>query len=188
MTSVNLLPQLTLILGGARSGKSSYAQNAAILSAKKVLYVATAEAGDDEMTERIAVHRASRPQDWSTLEVPCNVGEAVSRYVEHNHSEVILLDCLTLLISNVIGVLPEETTSETYQKAVEAEIEILLAAVNRLKIPWLVVSNEVGLGLVPPYALGRIYRDVLGWANQRMAAQADRVIFMVSGIPMNLKG
>ncbi|MCE1255455.1 MAG: bifunctional adenosylcobinamide kinase/adenosylcobinamide-phosphate guanylyltransferase [Anaerolineae bacterium] len=183
-----ILPQLTLILGGARSGKSTYAQNLAVQNAQRVLYVATAEAGDEEMLDRINKHRASRPSNWKTLETSHDVGQAVLSGSEEYHPEIILLDCLTLLVSNVIVTLPEEAPFFAYQKAVEGEIEALISSIHSLKIPWLIVSNEVGMGLVPPYALGRYYRDVLGWANQRLAAEADRVVFMVSGLTMNIKG
>jgi adenosylcobinamide kinase/adenosylcobinamide-phosphate guanylyltransferase len=100
---------------------------------------------------------------------------------------VILLDCITLLVSNVLLSLPEETPFEKVMEHVRAEIESLLAAQAHIGGQWLVVSNEVGLGVVPPYPLGRIYRDALGWANQRLAQAAERVLFMVAGIPIVVK-
>jgi adenosylcobinamide kinase/adenosylcobinamide-phosphate guanylyltransferase len=186
---------MTLILGGARSGKSSYAEKIARETGCPALYIATATAFDDEMRERIANHRASRPADWQTLEVPLRVGEAVLNFY---HSplpkgegpgvrETILLDCITLLVSNVLLSLPEDTPFETVMEHVQAEIELLIAVQTQLGGQWLVVSNEVGLGIVPAYPLGRIYRDALGWANQRLARAAERVLFMVAGIPMVVK-
>jgi adenosylcobinamide kinase / adenosylcobinamide-phosphate guanylyltransferase len=177
--------QLILILGGARSGKSSYAEKLAAELGQRVLYVATAEAGDEEMVRRIEAHRRSRPDSWQTLEAPVRVGAALSEY-QYNNREVILLDCLTLLVSNTILALENEPPV-VVEAAVRQEVEAILAAKAGLAAPVIVVSNEVGLGLVPPYPLGRIYRDLLGWANQRLAAAADRVLFMVAGLPMILK-
>lgn len=216
---------MTLILGGARSGKSSYAESIARQTGRPALYIATATAFDDEMRQRIANHRAARPANWQTLEVQQGVGQAVLTFLtsplppemrhdtplppemrhdtplppEMRHDTplppgegpgvraTILLDCITLLVSNVLLSLPENTPFETVMRQVEAEIESLLAAQRQIGGQWLVVSNEVGLGIVPAYPLGRIYRDALGWANQRLAREAARVLFMVAGIPMVVK-
>lgn len=181
--------QLTLILGGARSGKSTYAEKLATEMGQHVLYIATAEAKDTEMTERIAAHRSARPATWQTLEAPRNVGDALAT-IDHQ-PDVLLLDCLTLLVSNIVLALESETRAGAeadIEKIVQIEIESILATRSRLKIPLIVVSNEVGLGLVPEYHLGRLYRDVLGRANQCLAAQADQVLFMVAGLPMTIKG
>jgi adenosylcobinamide kinase/adenosylcobinamide-phosphate guanylyltransferase len=175
---------LVLILGGARSGKSDYAESLAAQLGRRVLYVATAEARDDEMAARIAAHRQNRPAEWHTLEAPRRVGAALASLVEP--PEVLLLDCLTLLVSN-ISLEMESEPPEIIETAVSAEIDEIVAAQQRLAIPLIVVSNEVGLGLVPPYALGRVYRDALGRANQRLAGQADRVLFMVAGLPLVVK-
>ena len=175
---------LILILGGARSGKSDYAESLAAQLGRRVLYVATAEARDDEMAARIAAHRQNRPAEWRTLEAPRRVGAALSSPVEP--PDVLLLDCLTLLVSNIILELESEPP-EAVEAAISAEIDEIMAAQQRLAVPLIVVSNEVGLGLVPPYALGRVYRDALGRANQRLAAQADRVLFMVAGLLLVVK-
>jgi adenosylcobinamide kinase/adenosylcobinamide-phosphate guanylyltransferase len=151
---------------------------------RRVLYVATAEARDDEMAARIAAHRQNRPAEWHTLEAPRRVGAALASLVEP--PEVLLLDCLTLLVSNIILEMESESP-EIIETAVSAEIDEIIVAWQRLAIPLLVVSNEVGLGLVPSYALGRVYRDALGRANQRLAGQADRVLFMVAGLPLVVK-
>jgi adenosylcobinamide kinase/adenosylcobinamide-phosphate guanylyltransferase len=183
---MNLVPaQLILILGGARSGKSTYAESLAATIAANVLYIATAEAGDTEMAERIAAHRAARPAMWQTLEAPRDVGRALKTI--HTHPELLLLDCLTLLVTNILLSMEEKSQAEI-ETAIQAEIDTLLATRNQLNIPLIIVSNEVGLGLVPEYPLGRIFRDVLGRANQHLAAQADQVIFMVAGLPMVVKG
>jgi adenosylcobinamide kinase / adenosylcobinamide-phosphate guanylyltransferase len=177
--------RLTLILGGARSGKSAIAQKLAAERRGAVLYVATATAGDEEMAARIAAHRAERPAQWRTLEAPTHVGGAIR--AAGGQAEIILVDCLTLLASNIIAALPETTPAEVAEAALTAEVEQMLDAYRALSAEWIVVSNEVGLGLVPPYPLGRIYRDALGRANQRLAAEADNVLFMVAGLPLTLK-
>jgi adenosylcobinamide kinase/adenosylcobinamide-phosphate guanylyltransferase len=161
-------PTLTLILGGARSGKSSYAEALAPKLGQHVLYVATAEALDDEMRARVAAHRARRPIEWTTLEAPLQVGAALEASEVAAGTGVILLDCLTLLVSNVLLSLeaddPEspEVGTDLARSAVQVELDALLSAHCTLGAHMIVVSNEVGLGLVPPYRLGRIYRDCLG--------------------------
>jgi adenosylcobinamide kinase/adenosylcobinamide-phosphate guanylyltransferase len=174
---------ITLILGGARSGKSSFAEQAARDSGKSVTFIATATAGDEEMVERIRKHQASRPANWQTLELPLSLG----RSLDGTLTPVVIVDCITLLVTNVLLSLPEDAPGEAVLQKVESEIEELIAAQARIGGQWLLVSNEVGLGLVPPYPLGRVYRDALGWANQRLARAAERVIFMVAGIPMVIK-
>ena len=176
---------LTLILGGARSGKSSHAQQLAReRGGDDVLFVATAEALDDEMAARIAVHRAGRPAAWRTLEAPRHVGEAIS---QSELCGAVLVDCLTLLVSNAVVMLPESASAAEAEVAALAEVDELIAAYRRGAASWIVISNEVGLGLVPPYQVGRAYRDALGRANQRLAAEANEVLFMVAGIPMKVK-
>lgn len=175
---------ITLILGGARSGKSSYAEKLAAEMGRRVLYIATAEAGDEEMAARIEIHRQARPDHWRTLEASSDIGRALQALDES--PQVLLLDCLTLLVSNIL--LAQESQPEAViDAAVQKEIKALVAAQSHLDIPLIIVSNEVGLGLVPPYPLGRVYRDILGRANQRLAAEAGKVIFMVAGLPMTVK-
>lgn len=176
---------LTLILGGARSGKSSYAQQMAEERSQNVLFVATATAGDEEMRARIKAHQASRPAGWSTLEAPLQVGKAIACEAAQ---EVVLIDCLTLLANNVMFSIPEPVDEKEYQAALDAEAESLLEVYASSTAEWILVSNEVGLGLVPPYPLGRMYRDALGRVNQRVARSADTVLFMVAGLPMRVKG
>jgi adenosylcobinamide kinase/adenosylcobinamide-phosphate guanylyltransferase len=190
-------PCLTLILGGARSGKSSYAEALAPTFGPRVLYVATAEALDDEMRARAAAHQGRRPANWITLEVPRGVGAALRSCPDVACADVILLDCLTLLVTNVVlqgaadpglgGIDASEPDVDTAWRWVQAELEALLAAYHALRLPLLIVSNEVGLGVVPPYSLGRTFRDCLGRANQTLAAAADQVILMAAGLPIDLK-
>jgi adenosylcobinamide kinase/adenosylcobinamide-phosphate guanylyltransferase len=183
---------LILVLGGARGGKSEFADGLAAQLGERVLYVATAQPGDDEMRRRIANHRGSRPGNWTTLEAATGVGAAVVAALRDHPPEVVLLDCLTLLVSNVVlGDLPDgdpDLVDEAEARlAVSAELDELLAAYSAGKASWIVVTNEVGWGLVPPYALGRVYRDLLGWANQRLAQVADRVYLLVAGLPIDVK-
>ncbi len=181
--------QMTLILGGARSGKSAYAQQLALArGGDRVLYVATAEPLDEEMAERIAAHRAGRPAAWHTLEASKGVGSAIRRWLDAVEvpPAVVLIDCLTLLISNVL-LSQDPSDPAACEAAALNEIEPLLAAAQETDASWIMVSNEVGMGLVPPYPLGRIYRDALGRVNQRVAAAADEVLLMIAGIPWQLK-
>ena len=175
---------LTLILGGARSGKSSFAQSLFEAAEEPVLFVATATADDAEMASRIAAHQASRPAHWVTLEAPLQVGAAVRSAAS---TPRVLVDCVTMLASNVLMTLPEPVDEKAYQHLLEEETDLLLAAYQAHPGEWVLISNEVGLGLVPAYPLGRYYRDALGRANQRLAQAADRVILMVAGIPMTVK-
>lgn len=177
--------RLTLILGGARSGKSSYAQNLAEATHQSVTFLATAQALDEEMSARIQKHRAERPVHWQTLEVPFEL----AAHARQIRSEVVLVDCITLLVNNVMmQFVKDDLVDEApFTQAVQKEIDELVTAIRESKRHWLVISNEIGLGLVPPYQMGRVYRDVLGWANQRLARAADKVIFMVAGIPTTIK-
>ena len=176
---------LTLILGGARSGKSSHAQSLAEATGKPVTFVATAQALDEEMSTRIHKHRAERPAGWETLEIPCGL----AAHVQQIKSEVVILDCVTLLVSNLLMQFVKDDLVEEApcMGAVQKEVEDLIAAIQERDQDWLIISNEVGLGLVPSYQMGRVYRDALGWANQRLARAADRVLFLVAGIPMVVK-
>ncbi len=177
--------RLIVLLGGARSGKSTYAEQWAAANGEDVLFVATAQAFDDDMRERIAHHRASRPAAWQTVEAPRQVADAIAAH-ETPH-DVLVLDCVTLLASNVLLSLPEEASQQDATDAVLAEVDALLVMQTESEATWLVVSNEVGMGVVPPYRLGRLYRDALGRANQRLAAQADDVLLLVAGLPWRLK-
>ena len=179
------MSKITFILGGARSGKSSYAQSLAEESGTSVTFIATAEALDEEMSARIQKHRAERPGDWETLEIPLDIAP----HIQQIRSDVIILDCVTLLVSNLLmHFVKDDLVDEApFKLAVQKEVEELIAAIREQKHDWFIISNELGLGLVPPYQMGRVYRDWLGWANQRLAREADKVIFMVAGIPTVIK-
>lgn len=176
--------KLTLILGGARSGKSSYALKLAG-AYEDVLFVATAQAYDDEMKQRIERHKAERPFHWHTLEAPTNIGKAILE--TKLNPELIVIDCLTLLASNVVLQLGDDVDVVAAETAVLAEVETVVQTHQQINADMIVISNEVGLGVVPAYSLGRTYRDALGRANQHLAAQADDVLFMVAGLPMKVK-
>jgi adenosylcobinamide kinase/adenosylcobinamide-phosphate guanylyltransferase len=177
--------RLTLILGGARSGKSTFAQQLAEERFRQVVYIATARGLDGEMEARIAVHKQARPSHWVTCEIPSNVGGRLKEIPLQAGG--VVLDCLTMLVSNLLMDIPsadEELDQAEAVAAVQTEVDDLLAAIQWSEADWIVVSNEVGLGLVPPYPLGRLYRDLLGRANQRLAACADEVFFLIAGIPV----
>ena len=178
--------QITLILGGARSGKSLYAQKLAEASGKSVTFLATAQALDEEMSARIQKHQSERPTHWLTVEIPLDIAS----HIKEIQSDVVLLDCITLLISNLLmKFVKDDLVDEApFMQAIQKEMEVLLAAIRTSKQDWMIISNEVGLGLVPPYQMGRVYRDGLGWANQRLAREAEKVVFMVAGIPLVVKG
>ncbi|PJF30364.1 MAG: bifunctional adenosylcobinamide kinase/adenosylcobinamide-phosphate guanylyltransferase [Candidatus Thermofonsia Clade 1 bacterium] len=177
---------LILLLGGARSGKSTTAlRMAAERGGDSVLFIATATASDEEMAARIAQHQAERPAAWQTLEAPRDIGTAVACLSAQ--PRVIVVDCITLLAANALLSLPEDCTQAQANAAILAEIDSLLAAQHTSPATWIVVSNEVGMGIVPPYRLGRLYRDALGSANQRLAAAAAEVYLMVAGLAWRLK-
>lgn len=180
---------LTLILGGARSGKSSLALRLATeRGGDDVLYVATAEPLDEEMATRIERHRAERPAAWDTLEAPVQLAEAIeARLRDRGRSfRAVVVDCVTVWMSNVV-LAQEATGPEAQLQAALDEVSSLLDLVRRRELTWLLVSNEVGMGLVPPYPLGRVYRDVMGRVNQELARAADEVILVVAGLPWHLK-
>lgn len=175
--------RIVLITGGARSGKSAYAERrAAELGGDAVTYVATAEALDEEMSRRIARHRAERPAAWRTLEAPRGAGAALRAAT----TPTVLVDCLTVLASNAL-LAAEADGEEEAEAAVRGEAEALLEAALSRDGATLVVTNEVGMGVHPPTSLGRWYRDALGRANLLLAARAEEVVLLVSGIPVRVK-
>lgn len=167
-------PKLTLVLGGARSGKSRYAESLIAALPPPWIYLATAKPGDEEMRARIAAHRARRGPQWKTIEAPHEVAEAVVS----SQPMPVLVDCLTLWLSNVMLAGAD----------IEAEIGRLERALDAATAPVMLVANEVGSGIVPDHPLGRKFRDLQGTLNQRIAARANRVVFMVAGLPLAIKG
>jgi len=170
--------KITLILGGARSGKSAYALSLA-KKYRKVAFIATCQALDKEMRERIRLHKEARPKHWETFEEPKDLAKLLGKI--NNSFDCILIDCLTLLVSNLI--LSGDSQQQVFEK-----IKGLLLVLSKKKAKVILVSNEVGLGLVPANKLGREFRDIAGRANQLVANKADEVFFTVSGIALKIKG
>lgn len=167
--------QSTLVLGGARSGKSRYAEQVTMSSRPPWIYLATAESFDDEMAARITEHKSRRNSDWQTIDAPLDLAGALAAL---SRPATVLVDCLTLWLSNVM----------LAGRDIDAEIQRLEAAVLAHMGPLVLVSNEVGSGIVPENALARRFRDFQGLLNQRIAARADRVVLVVAGLPMIVKG
>ncbi|NBB82152.1 MAG: bifunctional adenosylcobinamide kinase/adenosylcobinamide-phosphate guanylyltransferase [Alphaproteobacteria bacterium] len=165
---------VTLVLGGARSGKSRYAEEL-VERAPARTYLATAEAWDDEMRARIDAHKARRGAGWVTVEAPLALAEAID--TEARPDRAVLVDCLTLWLGNLMGA----------ERDVDAEGRRLVAALDRARGPVVVVSNEVGLGIVPDNALARAFRDHAGRLHQAVAAVARSVVFVAAGLPLPLK-
>ncbi len=175
MTLSNGLPGLTLILGGMRSGKSRCAERSVLESGRQPVYIATAQALDDEMARRIAAHRKRRDARFRVVEEPLDLAGALQRECAPDHA--VLVDCLTLWLTNLM----------VGGRAVEVELARLLAALPDLPGPVVLVSNEVGQGVVPVGAMARAFVDHAGWLHQRIAERADAVVFMTAGIPQRLK-
>jgi adenosylcobinamide kinase / adenosylcobinamide-phosphate guanylyltransferase len=183
--------RLILILGGARSGKSAYAEAlaASVACARTVLYVATATASDEEMRKRIVAHQANHPAHWRTVEAPLDPAGALEHEQAQDPAPVALLDCVTLLSANLLldGAPHEGEVDATAGAArLGHAIDTLLALYERSQFTLIVVSNEVGMGVVPPYPLGRAYRDILGRANARLARAADATLLMIAGMPVEI--
>jgi adenosylcobinamide kinase / adenosylcobinamide-phosphate guanylyltransferase len=170
---------VTLVLGGVRSGKSHYAQQLGE-RADTVIFVATAQAFDDEMRSKIAIHQQSRPQQWLTVEEPLALAQVISE--QGAKCDVMIVDCLTIFASNLL-----EATGEDRDLA-NRKVEDLCLALQSAQCDVVLVSNEVGSGVVPAYPLGRRFRDLLGEINQRVARVSDNVLLLVAGLPLVLKG
>jgi len=164
------LRRLALVLGGARSGKSRYAEG--LVGARPALYLATGEAHDAEMADRIREHQQRRGTNWTTRDVPLALAEALLAA-----DRPVLVDCLTLWLSNLLGA----------GRRIDAETDTLVEALGRVSVPVILVSNEVGLGIVPDNKLAREFRDHAGRLHQAVAAIATRVVFVAAGLPLTLK-
>jgi len=166
----------TLVLGGARSGKSRYAEKIVEQTKQQVIYIATAAAGDQEMQRRIEMHQSQRPEDWLLIEEPLNLTGALQK--SDNKINVILVDCLTLWLSNVLA---ED------DRSVEARVDELVDTVAQLKTELVLVSNEVGQGIVPMGELTRKFVDESGRMHQKLAQVCEHVVFITAGLPQKLK-
>ncbi|UWQ14933.1 bifunctional adenosylcobinamide kinase/adenosylcobinamide-phosphate guanylyltransferase [Aliiroseovarius sp. M344] len=169
------LPPLTLVLGGAASGKSDYAERLVVTTQRPLVYVATAQAHDTEMSVKIARHQARRGAGWRTIEAPDNVADALA---DADPTEVVLLDCATMWLSNQLFADADLADAESH----------LFSALTACEAPVVVVSNEVGAGIVPENALARQFRQAQGELNQRLAARSDLVVAVMAGLPLVLKG
>ena len=179
----------TFIIGGARSGKSAYAERLAVASRKRIIYIATAHAGDDEMKNRIAHHRERRDVDWTTVEESMELGRAIEKYT--GPDTLILVDCLTVWLSNLLfskaRTYPEVGTIKP-PAAVQRQRALLLTALENAKGDVILVSNEIGQGVIPQGAISRWFVDESGRLNQDVAAVCDRAVLIVAGLPLALKG
>lgn len=171
------MSEITLILGGARSGKNNFAEKVA-QGANKVVYIATAEALDDEMRERIENHKEERPSSWKTIEAPNDLTKSIRQI--NSKVDMVIIDCLTIYTSNLIV--------KFSKKEVLKNIADMLSFLNNLDCKIIFISNEVGMGIVPDNKMARDYRDILGKINQRVAEVAKEVYLMVAGIPVKIKG
>ena len=171
------------ITGGARSGKSSFAEKKTLRFGTPLGYLATAQTLDSEMDERVRHHRERRGSEWHTIEEPLDLTGALGRC--DGQYKAILVDCLTLWLSNLL--FKYENTEEDVEGRINEEVELLKNTLQQMVTPVILVSNEVGQGIVPENALARMFRDIAGRTNQTLAAAADEVHVVISGIPLQLK-
>ncbi|WP_406678492.1 bifunctional adenosylcobinamide kinase/adenosylcobinamide-phosphate guanylyltransferase [Moorella sp. ACPs] len=181
---------LIMVTGGARSGKSRLAEELAAAGGEKVVYLATAVVGDAEMAARVEMHRRRRPAAWLTVEAPLAVTEAVAR--EGRRAGTILLDSLGMWLSNLLsqeaaGAGDSWEKSTAVVEAIMVKVRELAAVARQVPARVIIVTEEAGMGLIPPYPLGRVFRDLLGLANQEIARRADQVYLVVAGLPLVLK-
>jgi adenosylcobinamide kinase/adenosylcobinamide-phosphate guanylyltransferase len=174
--------KIVLITGGARSGKSLFAEQYAAAQKGRVAYIATAQIYDQEMQARVALHRNRRPENWQTFEAPYDADQVILE--ASKSADVILFDCLTLYTSNLL--LSPSTPEEKFSYIME-KIDKLICSSRKSQSTILFVTNEVGMGIVPDNALARQYRDIAGTVNQKIAACADEVYLVISGIPVEVK-
>ena len=185
------MSKIILVTGGARSGKSNFAESLCINQNNRTAYIATSVAFDEEMKNRVKKHQESRPKEWKTYEIYKDIYSIVET-LDKNHDTVIM-DCVTLMVNNLMftyGIDVDKATSEELDELenyIREQIIKLLEAVKKTNLYFVIVSNEIGMGIVPENKLARIYGDFVGRANQLIAKYSDEVYFVVSGIPMKVK-
>ncbi|MGE4283629.1 MAG: bifunctional adenosylcobinamide kinase/adenosylcobinamide-phosphate guanylyltransferase [Clostridia bacterium] len=184
--------KLILVTGGARSGKSTFSENKASELGKEILYVATSIPFDDEMKDRVRKHREQRPSCWDTLEVYKDLDIRIKQAYNNQHG--ILVDCITVMVTNILfsndDINWDTCTMQEINKLelqVKSEINKLIDVCNEFTVPMIAVTNELGMGIVPENRLARIFRDIAGRVNQQLAAAAEEVYLVVSGIPVRIK-
>ncbi|MGL6106610.1 bifunctional adenosylcobinamide kinase/adenosylcobinamide-phosphate guanylyltransferase [Romboutsia sp.] len=186
------MSKIILVTGGARSGKSNFAESLCINRNNSTAYIATSIPFDDEMKDRVKRHKESRPQNWFTYEIYKDIYSIVEE-VSKKH-ETVILDCITLLVNNLMfthGIDIDNATGDeinTLEMYIKEQMEKLLQEIKKTDLYFVTVTNELGMGIVPDNKLSRVYTDIVGRINQQIASQSDEVYFVVSGIPMKVKG
>lgn len=185
------MSNIILVTGGARSGKSNFAESLCIKQNNRTAYIATSIAFDDEMKNRVKKHQESRPKEWSTYEIYKDIYSIIEELGDNY--DTVIMDCVTLMVNNLMftyGIEVDEANSEELNKMedyIRDQITKLLEAVEKTNLYFVIVSNEIGMGIVPENKLSRVYGDFVGRANQLIAKYSDEVYFVVSGIPMKVK-
>ncbi|WP_270943300.1 bifunctional adenosylcobinamide kinase/adenosylcobinamide-phosphate guanylyltransferase [Romboutsia lituseburensis] len=186
------MSKIILVTGGARSGKSNFAEKLCIDQNNSTAYIATSIPFDDEMKDRVKKHKESRPQDWKTYEIYKDI-YSIIKEISNNH-ETVILDCVTLLVNNLmftydmdIDKANQEEINEL-EKYIKDQVKKLIEEIKKTNLYFVVVTNELGMAVVPANKLSRVYTDIVGRINQQIASQSDEVYFVVSGIPMKIKG
>lgn len=186
------MSKIILVTGGARSGKSNFAESLCINRNNSTAYIATSIPFDDEMKDRVKKHKESRPQNWRTYEIYKDIYSIIDNISKEY--ETVILDCVTLLVNNLMftyGIEIDEATSEDINELedyIKKQVNKLLNEVEKTKLYFVVVTNELGMGVVPANKLSRVYSDIVGRINQQISSRSDEVYFVVSGIPMKVKG
>ena len=186
------MSKIILVTGGARSGKSNFAESLCINRNNSTAYIATSIPFDDEMKDRVRKHKESRPQNWKTYEIYKDIYSIIDN-ISKEH-ETVILDCVTLLVNNLMftyGIDIDEATSEDINELedyIKDQVNKLLDEVKKTNLYFVVVTNELGMGVVPANKLSRVYSDIVGRINQQISLRSDEVYFVVSGIPMKVKG
>lgn len=186
------MSKIILVTGGARSGKSNFAESLCINRNNSTAYIATSIPFDDEMKDRVKKHKESRPQNWLTYEIYKDIYSIIEEIAKKH--ETVILDCVTLLVNNLMftyGIDIDKATREEInilEKYISEQVSKLLEATRKTNLYFVTVTNEVGMSVVPDNKLSRVYTDIVGRINQQIASESDEVYFVVSGIPMKIKG